>query len=88
MLVYADENEKVHIILTLLLPKFITRQLRYADLPANDVTFPGIVGSKYGSVHLLGTNALIGLSVTSLISLAESGSFSSNPPLELPVSTR
>lgn len=46
---------KIHIfyILTVLFPKFLTRQLKYADLPTKAVTFFGVIESKYGSPHLL-----------------------------------
>lgn len=39
-------------MLTVLLPRLRTRQLRYADLPASAVTFFGTPTSKYGSLHL------------------------------------
>lgn len=38
--------------LTVLLPKFRTLQLKYADLPTNAVTLFGTLISKYGSFHL------------------------------------
>lgn len=38
-------------MLTVLLPRLRTRQLRYADLPASAVTFFGTLPSKYGSLH-------------------------------------
>lgn len=41
-----QEKEKE---LTVLLPKFRTLQLKYADLPTNAVTFFWIIASKYGS---------------------------------------
>lgn len=40
-------------LLTVLLPKFRTRQLKYADFPTNAVTLFDTLVSKYGSFHLL-----------------------------------
>lgn len=37
--------------LTVLLPKFRTLQLKYADFPTSAVTFFCIIASKYGSLH-------------------------------------
>lgn len=47
-------------ILTVLLPKLRTRQLKYADLPTNAVTLFGMLVSKYGSFHFGFKNELNG----------------------------
>lgn len=51
------KKEKIIIILkrilTVLLPKFFTLQLKYADFPTNAVTFVGILLSKCGSIHFV-----------------------------------
>ena len=43
------QTNKQKIILTVLLAKFLTMHVRYAELPTKAVTFLGVIGSKCGS---------------------------------------
>lgn len=57
---HLRENHVKICLLTVLLPRFRTRQLKYADFPTRAVTLFGILVSKYGSFHFGFKNELNG----------------------------